>query len=115
MKMGFAVSTPIYTYLRASGYIFRLRLPADFKPVVGKSGFRYSLRSGILAVAKTRTQAIAGYIKKLFRRIRASISEWTQEQINKAVRVYVRETLANVENCRAMPQHSHGRSRASPR
>ncbi len=66
--MGFSVSTPSYMYLSPSGYIFRLRIPADLKPVVGKCEFRYSLRSGILSVAKLRAQAIASYIKQLFTR-----------------------------------------------
>ena len=60
--MGFSISTPSYMYLSPSGYIFRLRIPTDLKPVVGKCEFRYSLRSGILSVAKIRAQTIASYI-----------------------------------------------------
>ncbi len=60
--MGFSIFTPSYMYLSPSGYIFRLRIPADLKPIVGKCEFRYSLRSGILSVAKIRAQTIASYL-----------------------------------------------------
>ena len=108
--MGFSVSTPSCMYLSPSGYIFRLRIPADLKPVVGKCEFRYSLRSGILSVAKLRAQAIASYIKQLFIKVRAGMSEWTQELINEVVRDYIKETLANDEKCRAMPRHPAGQT-----
>ena len=52
--MGFSVSTPTYLFHTPSGYIFRLRIPKDLKSIVGKTEFRYSLRSGFLREAKLK-------------------------------------------------------------
>ncbi len=40
--MGFIVSVPTYMYQSSSGYIFRIRVPADIRGVVGKCELRYS-------------------------------------------------------------------------
>jgi hypothetical protein len=51
--MGFSVSAslarstqPSYMYQSPSGYIFRIKIPADLRHLVGKCEFRYSLRTG---------------------------------------------------------------------
>ncbi|NLZ16831.1 MAG: hypothetical protein GX087_03745, partial [Desulfobulbaceae bacterium] len=89
-------------YQSSSGYIFRLRVPVDLKPIVGKGELRYSLRTGSLRVAKLRTRSIAAYIQQLFMRLRSNMTELTQEQISQLVRQYIRETLSNDEKCRAV-------------
>ncbi|BDD89259.1 DUF6538 domain-containing protein [Desulfofustis limnaeus] len=78
--MGFSVSQPSYLYQSSSGYIFRLRVPTDLRPVVGKTKFRYSLRTGALRTAKSRARAMAGYVQQLFMTVRSGMSELTQEQ-----------------------------------
>lgn len=100
--MGFSVSQPSYLYQSSSGYIFRLRVPTDLRPVVGKTEFRYSLRTDALRTAKSRARAMAGYVQQLFMTVRSGMSELTQEQIQRLVQKYIRETLANDEQCRAM-------------
>lgn len=107
--MGFSVSsTPSYLYQSTSGYIFRLRVPNDLRDLVGKSEFRYSLRTGAMRVARQRARSIASYIQQLFLDIRNAMSEWTQEKINQVVQRYIRETLANDELCRSLPRDHSG-------
>lgn len=93
-------------YQCPSGYVFRMRVPNDLKPIVGKGEFRYSLRTGSLRVAKLRTRSIAAYIQELFLRLRSNMTELTQEQINQLVQRYIRETLSNDEQCRAIASSS---------
>jgi|GEM_PF-2944703 len=61
--MGFCFSgTANYLYHHPSGYFFRYRIPQDLKAVVGKTEFRYSLRTGIFRIARYRARLIAGYV-----------------------------------------------------
>jgi len=102
--MGFTVSTPRYMYQSPSGYIFRLPIPADLKDVVGKTEFRYSLRSGILRVAMQRARSIAAFIQQLLTKILSCMEDFTSEQITDLVRNYIVETLANDEKCRSLAE-----------
>lgn len=85
--MGFVVSST-YTYHTPSGYIFRLRIPKDLQHVVGKTEFRYSLRSGFLREAKVKAQAIARYLHGLFEKVRQNMTAFTKEMINGLVKNY---------------------------
>ena len=101
--MGFFVSRqPSYMYQSPSGYIFRLRIPNDLKHVVGKCKFRYSLRAGVLRVAKQRARSISSYIQQLFIKVRNNMSEFTPEHITQLVKEHVREVLGNNEACSDM-------------
>ena len=104
--MGFSVSNPTYLYQSPSGYIFRFCIPKDLRVVVGKCEFRYSLRSGILRVAKHRARCIASYIHQLFMKVRSSMSEFTKERIDQLVGEYIRQTLEDDEKCRALGNHT---------
>ncbi len=99
LKMGFSVSNPTYLYQSTSGYIFRFRIPKDLRVVVGKGESRYSLRSGILRVAKYRARCITSYIHQLFVKVRSSMSEFSKERIDQLVREYSRQTLDDAEKC----------------
>ncbi len=100
--MGFAASSPSYLCQTSFGYIIRIRIPRDIKSVVGKSEFRYSLRSGALRVAKHRARCIASYVHQLFNQIRSNMAEFTPEKITRLVQGYIRETLNNDEKCRSI-------------
>ena len=104
--MGFIVSTPTYMYQSPSGYIFRIRIPADLRGVVGKCEFRYSLRSRLLREAEQRARSIAAFIHQLFIRVRNNMAEFTSEQISASVRQYVKKTLQNDERCRSFAEPS---------
>jgi len=66
--MGFVVSSPC-TYHTPSGYISRLRISKDLQHIVGKTEFRFILRSGFLREAKVKAQAIARYVHGLFEKV----------------------------------------------
>jgi hypothetical protein len=97
--MGFVVSST-YTYHTPSGYIFRLRIPKDLQPVVGKTEFRYSLRSGFFREAKVKAQAIARYVQGLFEKVRQNMTAFTKDMINGLVKAYIQQTLKNDEECK---------------
>jgi hypothetical protein len=97
--MGFVVSSN-YTYHTPSGYIFRLRIPRDLQLIVGKTEFRYSLRSGFLKEAKVKAQAIAHYIHGLFEKVRHNMTAFTKDMINGLVKSYIQQTLRNDEECK---------------
>jgi integrase len=100
--MGFCHSgTANYLYQHPSGYFFRYRIPQDLKAVVGKTEFRYSLRTGIFRIARYRARLIAGYIQGLFNKVRTDMEKFSPEKITRLVQDYIRETLANDEMCRA--------------
>lgn len=97
--MGFVISGN-YTYHTHSGYIFRLRIPKDLQHIVGKTEFRYSLRSGFLGEAKVKAQAIARYILGLFEKVRDNMTAFTKDMINGLVKSYIQQTLKNDEECK---------------
>jgi len=62
--MGFSFSAqPAFLYQSSSGYISSLRIPKDLKALVGKTEFRYSLRTGALRAARFRARSIASFIQ----------------------------------------------------
>lgn len=96
--MGFVVSGN-YTYHTPPGYIFRLRIPRDLQDIVGKTEFRYSLRSGFLRKAKVKARAIAHYVHELFEKVRLDMKTFTKDMIGRLVKTYIKETLRNDEEC----------------
>lgn len=69
---------PTYLYQTPSGYIFRLRVPLDLKPLIGKGEFRFSLGTGSLREAKHRARLLASHIHQLFIEVRTEdISQQT--------------------------------------
>ena len=98
--MGFLISAqPASLYQTPSGYIFRLRIPKDLKDLVGKTEFRYSLRTGGLRVAKNRARSIVSFIHQLFIKVRSNMSKFNQEHITEIVKGHIRTVLADGESC----------------
>lgn len=63
--------SPSYLIRNTSSYCFRMCVPKDLKPIVGKTELRYSLRTGSLSVAKHRARNMACYVQSLFLKLRA--------------------------------------------
>ena len=98
--MGSTCFNPSYLYQTPSGYIFRLRIPGDLKKLVGKSEFRYSLRSGTLRHARPRARHLASFIQQLFAKVRAdNMTGFTPERITQLVQEHIRKTLDNDKAC----------------
>lgn len=96
--MGSSTFNPSYIYQTPSGYIFRLRVPADIKAVVGRLEFRYSLRAGALRVAKHRARCIASYIHELLKKVRKKMSEYTSERTLEMVKNHVGDVIKDDES-----------------
>jgi hypothetical protein len=64
-------STPSYVIRtpRHGCYYFRMKVPADLQPCVGKKELRASLQTGYLTDAKSKSRLIAGRVQQLFRQI----------------------------------------------
>jgi hypothetical protein len=94
--MGFPVSASrSYLYQTPSGYIFRLKVPRDLRPLVGQGEFRYSLRAGALRVAKHRARCIASFIHEQFYRARAGMTEITPKNMTQMVKEHVQEVIGS--------------------
>ena len=93
--MGFSASQPLYMYQSPSGYIFRLRVPRDLRPLVGQGEFRYSLRAGALRLAKHRARCIASFIQEQFYRARTGMTDFSSKPINQMVKEHVQGVLGS--------------------
>ncbi len=60
------------------GYYYRHKVPLDLRSLVGKTELRYSVRTGMFSLAKSRASVIAGMTQNLFRRLRNNIMIFTQ-------------------------------------
>jgi hypothetical protein len=106
LTMGFSVSTssPSYLYQTPSGYIFRLRVPRDLRNVVGRTEFRYSLRSGSLRVSRHRARCMASYVHQLFHEVRNTMTEYTPEKILKLVKQGATDVIQDSRGIDSAPQ-----------
>jgi hypothetical protein len=59
-----------YTFQRNSLYYFRYTLPPDFSKLVGKTGLRYSLRTGYIKQAESKARRLAGTVEDFISEIR---------------------------------------------
>jgi len=94
--MGFPVSASrSYLYQTPSGYIFRLTVPRDLRPLVGQGEFRYSLRAGALRLAKHWARCIASFIQEQFYKARAGMTEITPKKMTQMVKEHVQEVVGS--------------------
>jgi len=68
-----AVRTAYQNYLARNrlSYCFRVRVPADLQPIIGKTELRYSLQTGYLRLAKSRVM--------LFQHVRCNVERSSEE------------------------------------
>ncbi|WP_319526026.1 site-specific integrase [uncultured Desulfosarcina sp.] len=85
-------------------FYFRMRVPLDLQPYIGKKELRASLKTGYLADAKSKSMLIAGRMHQLFRRIRGGysndMSELDQSKINAIIRGFIKDSLDEEEEVR---------------
>lgn len=58
--------SPTYLFRNSYSYCFRMRVPQDLQGVIGKKELRYSLRTGYLGSARTKSGVLAGNMKTFF-------------------------------------------------
>ena len=115
--MGFRVSggSPSYLYQASFGYVFRLRIPNDLREVVGRTEFRYSLRSGSLRVAKHRARCMASFVHNMFAKIRKAMAKYTPEKIIHLVKEGLDEIIHDQDGIESPPQiWSDGKTLITP-
>ena len=88
--------SPSYLSKTPYSYGFRIRIPLDLQPQIGKKELRYSLKTGYLSEAKSKARLMAGQVQQLFRTMRREtriMTELTTEQIDEIIKEYVRTAL----------------------
>jgi len=107
MRTSTKYGSPSYLIQTPYGYHFRLKIPHDIKPHLdNKRELRYSLKTGSLGEAKEKSRLIAGQLQRLFRLLRQGenymATELSDGQIQKIVKGYVKQALAESEGDRVM-------------
>jgi hypothetical protein len=62
--------SPSYLVRNPYTYCFRMNVPKDLQPSVGRKELRYTLRTGYLGVAKHKARLIAGQVQLIFKYLR---------------------------------------------
>ena len=77
--------SPSYLVRNPHSYCFRMMVPPDLKPLIGKKELRFSLKTGYLGLAKSKARALAGQFQSHFRHLRRvmNFDELTEGQIEK--------------------------------
>ncbi len=92
---------PTYLVRNPHSYCFRMNVPRDLQPYVGKKELRYSLETGYLGVAKFKARYVASHVQLLFRYIRrnrAIMGKFLEDQIPVLVKQYIKDRLEYLEN-----------------
>ena len=82
-------------------YVFRLKVPADLRPVIGKTEIRKSLKTHDKLKAQIRAIRLMAVCKNLFNQIRKGNStHMTPDEMNKVLDIWTQEILAEDEEDR---------------
>ncbi|BBO88413.1 site-specific integrase [Desulfosarcina ovata] len=109
-----AIRSPSYLLNtpRRGCYYFRMKVPLDLQPCVGKKELRASLRTGYLSEAQPLSMLIAGRVLQLFRKIRIAYGEnkndmtkLDKDKINEIIRGYIKDSLEWEEDYRINLHH----------
>ncbi|WP_319524603.1 site-specific integrase [uncultured Desulfosarcina sp.] len=93
---------------RRGCFYFRMKVPLDLQPCIGKKELRASLRTGYLTDAKTKSMLIAGKMHQLFRKLRGGfnndMTKLDQIKINYIIREFIKDSLNEEEDTRINQQ-----------
>ena len=91
-----SAKSPSYLVHTPFAYCFRMAVPKDIQPLVGKTELRYSLKTGSLSAAKQKARLLAGHVQLYFQRVRQRgviMGSLTQEQIEKLLSDYIHNSV----------------------
>jgi len=91
-----AYKSPSYLVRNPYSYCFRLIVPKDLQPRLGKKELRYSLKTGYLGVAKQRARLLAGQVHLTFRLLRRGgtiLNKLSDDQIQELVHQYIKQSI----------------------
>ena len=94
-----SIKSAIYIIRNPYSYCFRIKVPNDIQPIIGKKELRYSLKTGYLGVAKSKARLLAGGIQRLFRHLRQRdvMTELSDTEIRNLVTRWIQKYLDNIE------------------
>jgi len=97
-----------YLIQQSCGYVFRMIIPEDLRPIIGKRELRYSLNECSLLNAKRKSKRISTKVKGLFSKIgiearkgNIGTSQMDKAKINKLISDMIRVTIADMEHEKA--------------
>jgi len=88
--------SPSYLIRNHYTYCFRMKVPHDIQPYVGKKELRYSLKTGYVGVAKFKARIIAGQVQLLFKSLKngnTSLMKLSNNKIKELVQKYLRQLV----------------------
>ena len=88
--------SPSYLVRNRHSYCFRMNVPVDLQPFIGKKELRYSLKTGYIGVAKHKSRYLAAQIRFLFNSFRegySALKRLTDDQIRKIVNQYIQDRI----------------------
>ncbi len=103
--MNVTTKSPNYLVRNPYSYCFRLVVPKDLQPFVGKKELRYSLKTGYIGLAKQKSRFLAGHVQMIFRYLRkdhTTLRELSKTQIQDIVNKYFRKALRHLDDGRLM-------------
>ncbi|MFO7553577.1 MAG: DUF6538 domain-containing protein [Desulfobacterales bacterium] len=93
--------SPSYLVRNPYSYCFRMFVPKDLQPYIGKKELRYSLRTGYLGLAKLKARYVAGHVQSIFRILRKGtliMAKLSDDQIKELVKKYIKQSLEQINN-----------------
>jgi len=92
--------SPSYLVRNPYTYCFRMNVPQDIQPYIGRKELRYSLKTGYLSNAKYRARLMAGQVQELFRFLREGntlLMKLSDNQIQELIDNYLKDLIKSYE------------------
>jgi len=84
--------SPSYLVRNPYSYCFRMFVPKDLQPYIGRKELRYSLKTGYLSTAKYKARIMAGQVQRLFKFLRkgnSPLMKLSENQIQELIDKYL--------------------------
>ncbi|MFO7559861.1 MAG: site-specific integrase, partial [Desulfobacterales bacterium] len=92
--------SPSYLIQNPYSYCFRMTVPRDIQPVLGKKELRYSLKTGYLSEAKIKSRLLAGQTQLIFQKIRvgdSDLMELSKTDIQELIKTFFKRIIDNYD------------------
>ncbi len=90
--------SPSYLVRNPYSYCFRMFVPKDLQPYIGRKELRYPLKTGYLATAKYKARFMAGQVQRLFKFLRkgnTALKKLSDNQIQELIEKYLKGLIKN--------------------
>ena len=92
--------SPSYLVRNPYTYCFRMNVPQDLQPYIGRKELRYSLKTGYLLTAKYKARIMAGQVQRLFKFLRKGnlpLMKLSANQIQEWIDKYLKDLIKSYE------------------